>query len=384
MRAITPGSASPPTPSVFSEIKASPMLLVFGVLFLVMAMFNAAFGWTRGVNTIGQIGLAASFGCLAISQAWLPDRMWRARAVTKAGRVLERMILGIALAMCLALSQVAGWSAIGQQFEAAEQKADSARLARGADIQLLKSRQQELTALAGQRSSAEVRGQIEALLATPLRNGKTVAIVSHQCSQPEMAPSACRQVVQLKAELPKAERAETLKAQIAHAGRQMANAAAGDSSSAPQGAGAMVLLAGLLNVPELSVLKWFPVLMWATLDFLATFGFALARHGHDANHRVRLEWATNNVRGGHGGDSGPGRPQTAPEIAPAPGLSSEPQPAPAIQEAQPVPAAAVVGSNVIPFRAVATAESSDRVVRQVIIRRRKRAAWTAEARAATA
>ncbi|MBJ7535302.1 hypothetical protein JDN40_14415 [Rhodomicrobium vannielii ATCC 17100] len=342
--------------SLRDQLRDHPILYAFGAIWLLEAGMNTLYGYRRagGEFSLSALMYAAVFLAIACVAAWLPTKLTGKDFNSGVASAARGAVLVALTLLCVALSQVAGWSVMGTTLADGAAKRENAGLSRDTVIEALGQARAERKALGVQPVPEAVQARIDAELGTVVRSrfGETVNDVSQGCKDASAAPSACGRVAKLRQDLATARRAAELDAKIDAGGSKVAAApavASGDPSTE--------VLARITGLAPNDVRFWFTVVLVAIIGLFANLGFAI------------VQWTAHNPIHGTGSaakaiaadipiwDSGPARTLPAPPVHRE--IAAAPEPARIVYVApQPAPAAASTASAEVPASAVSAPASA--------------------------
>lgn len=213
-------------------------------------------------------------------------------------RIVTRGVMTIILLLCFAISQVAGWSVFSTNFADGSVRRQ-VQATSGATAREEVDRLRALTKKTGlQRPVGTIEAEIEAALRTVVRGtGKSVGEVSRSCAEPAAAPTVCRQVGVLRAEIATAREAADLPKRL-----EAALARLNSAPTVAEGDPYIHFIGGVFGGADPATV-WF----WLVLVFVAGIGIAanvgpglvrLIRHEQSGLHsRLLLQAGTLAVAG---------------------------------------------------------------------------------------
>lgn len=198
---------------------AHPVLWAWAVIFAAEAAMNTIFG-----HRFGGPLYASFFLAFAVLGCWAADRAFDVRGASAAAW-RARALYGVPTVLCIALSQFSGWSVMGVTVS----DGIARRAVAGDMTQNLRDQIQMKKDALAKRASLAAPNEIEAAIAAELgryikKASGTIGQATKDCAEPAWAPTACKRVNELKAQLAAASNAAALPGEIAALEQQMITA----------------------------------------------------------------------------------------------------------------------------------------------------------------
>lgn len=254
--------------------KKHKILIAVLAVWALEAGMNALYGYNWGSASSRPAGIlyGGIFLAFAFIGAWLGVKWLAIKGWDTWLPYIHRLILGIPLLGCITLSQITGWSVLGITIADGGAARENKAQVRTTRLSQLDQARKDRAKLGDQRDPKVVAAEIDAKYMIFIKKqSKTIRELTNECKEPDWAPSVCKEIGVLTAQLRAAESAKELDAKIEQSAGVVDSIGHVSSGQAETN-----VLQRITGATDADIKFWISVFIVAMIGLFANLGFTLA------------------------------------------------------------------------------------------------------------